>query len=536
MPTQKEQAIAKAASAWEPLPRSGWNLDNACHLLRRMAFAATPEGVNEIKGMSPVEAVEFLLDRGETYAKPSVVANPESVRGKLKEKLSHAREQERKYDKIVEDAEKAGKKMMNSDARRKLAYWRKVRYGAERDVTNYLDVVFDEYCHDWLKFAAKPANSVREKLVMFLHNVNVVNRTDAIKGDQGVMFTYQKLLRENCMGSYKDLMKKISKAPAMMNMLDLQVNTRQKPNENFGRELMELFTMGRDRGYTEDDIKQASRAFTGYKPNGSDGHRIVQSEVDADEKTIFGVTRNFSGDDVIDLIFEQEETQNHLVRELCTYYLNADPLPEAFVYALGQKWAEADYNLRELFRIFFSSKMFFHTLNRGKIVKNPTELYLGLVKDLGVPISPFPRRVSQFLRMAGQDFLNPPDVEGWTGGGEWVNNATVQVRRVLIESFFLPVDSSVLDHEEKSLLKAANYDGQSEESMYVTEDRLKRFASKDNTELVDHLIRFFLPVEPEFKFRKVLIQHLSSLQGDPRPVRIRRVLLALLQSPYYQTT
>jgi len=532
MPKPSQGAIDKAAKAWAPLPKRAWDLDKAIHLLRRIGFAATPAMVRDLKGKSAEESVEFLLSRGESFPMPADVQNPERVKAMIQASLDEADAKYSELDTML-DAREAKNMMAKPEDLKLRRYYEKLSRQYTQELANYEGAVFDYYSHDWLNFAAKPENVAQEKLVMFMHNVLVVNCQVGVKGDLKVIYHYQKLLRDGLKGNFIDLCKKMSKSAAMMNMLDLTVNTKLKPNENFSRELMELFILGRDQGYVEHDIKEAARAFTGYKFRpGSFEFYLEQSEVDNTDKTIFGQTKNFNGDQVIDLIFEQDGAATHLVRELCGFYLNSEPIPEPFIHALGQQWREQGFDLPWLFKAFFSSGMFYHSLNRGKLVKSPIDLMIGLSLNLEVGMNPFPRRNAQFLRMMGQEFMNPPDVEGWQGGNEWINNATVQVRRVLIESFFLPVKQNVLTDEEKKVYKKMTYDG--ERSFHVDKARLDTFSQKENTELVDHLIKFFLPVEPDFKFRRVLISHMSKMGDVPRETRIKQVLLALLQSPFYQ--
>lgn len=528
---------SKFAAIWQPLPRASFDGASMRHLLRRIAFTATFETVAEIRGKSPKEAVAYLVKSGGDYPIPASVQNYQSVKARARENLKLARKDMQEFSK------KYGRDMQMMNKKNARIYRQKQAavQSAELEVETFQDLVFADYAQDWIRFAADHKNSVQEKLTMFLCNVMVVNRTDGCKDHPPTMYGYQNGMRRNRLDPYPKLTKKISTNPGMMNMLDLPQNTKGNPNENYARELMELFTMGEGQGYTEQDIKEAARALTGYRYDENFKFNFDQSEWDNSEKTVLGKTGNFTGQDVVDIIFEQPAARTYMVERMVKEFITPAGFGEfkhhyqnPYYKALGDMWADNDYSLEWLFITLFSSRAFFTPKFRGTIIKSPIQLYVGLLQDLRLDVSPFPRRVAQFLDLMGQSFLDPPDVEGWPGGEEWITNATVQVRRTLIESHFVPIDKGALSAVEKKYLYEA--EKQNRANLFVSLDRIGNLKDMANDDIIDRLLEYFLPIPVDGQFRSAVAIHMSKggIKAAPKEERVRQSVMAILQSPYYQ--
>ncbi|MBE7540453.1 MAG: DUF1800 domain-containing protein [Opitutaceae bacterium] len=481
--------------AWEPLPKSQWNEETARHLLRRAGWSAHPEAV----ARAVSEGLAGTLDRL-FPAKPPAFERPRLVRD----------ERERATD-FRERAKAAPTEMQRREIARE-----------HREVSRLANI---ELSLAWLQQAATPANSAFEKWLLFLGDVYVVG-VEKVRG-ASLIFDHYDTLRQGALGPAPALTKAVSRSVAMIIYLDLQRSVRQAPNENFARELMELFTLGQGN-YTETDIKQAARAFTGYRM-AREEFRFDRKQHDDGPKTIFGHTGRFNGDDVIDLIYGQPAAGTFLPREMTRFYLT-DEVPDAAFFApLGAWWKERKYNLRDLCHRYFSSAVFYHPAYRANYIKSPIHYQLGLLQDLQLDVAPMARTTLLPLRQMGQQPFNPPNVRGWVGGKLWINSSTLAARRLLVQFLFAPLDEDRINADDKAALKAARAAGYSR--FTVDEDYLRKFEAPDVDATVNRLAARFLPTVPDKEYHAALR---SFLKGPSGVGRIRGATIAILETPEYQ--
>lgn len=481
--------------AWEPLPEGQWNDIYARHLLRRIGYAATPQAVEDSLQRGLQGTLEFY------FGQPLSMETPERI-VHLKNSLPSLQEQLRK----TEDPER--------------------RQEINQQIRRLHDQAYRQYGIEWLRWARNPARSPMEKWVQFLQDVFVVSRNGVY--DTDILFQHQQLIRENALGSFPELTKKISRSPAMIRYLDLQRSSKGTPNENFARELFELFTLG-EGNYTEQDIKEAARAFTGYRFSGSE-FRFDNRRHDDGEKTIFGQTGRWKGDDVIDLVFTQPGAATFLPSEMLRFYLTDEKLPPTVLEVLGDRWQESGYNLKFLIHTVFSSRYFYAKPFRGNLIKSPTHFYLGLCQDLNLDVAPFPSRVLNLLRIMGQSFYEPPNVRGWVGGKLWINTTTLAARRQMVDQLFEPLDESKLNADDQIALDLARSSGRG--NIVFDEKRIEPLSRENPEFVVDYICRYFLPLPADAHFQKPLIEHLRS--NHHRTKALREILIAILQSPQYQ--
>ena len=311
----------------------------------------------------------------------------------------------------------------------------------------------------WMQFAARPENSAYAKWVLFLSDVYVVsyekvNRTPLI-------YRHVDTLARHGLGPAPVLTKAISRSPAMITYLDLNQSRRGAPNENFARELFELFVLG-EGNYTEKDIKESARAFTGYRLRPPAEFVFAPLQHDTGPKTIFGQTGNFSGDEVIDLAYGTKAAGAFLPHEMVKFYLSDAMLPKDYLLAIGERWQAQGYDLRWLAHAFFGSRLFFAPEFRGNFIKSPVQFYLGLVQDLDLSVAPIPRFVLNPLRQMGQVLFTPPNVRGWVGGRNWINSAALAARRTMVEMLFNPINEKTLNADELVDVAAARSRGQAD--------------------------------------------------------------------------
>jgi len=274
------------------------------------------------------------------------------------------------------------------------------------------------------------ANGFRDKLSLFWHN-HFVTRLDTY-GCPSYMYQYHKLLQQFALGNFKDFVKEIGKTPAMLVFLNGLQNSNFEPNENYGRELYELFTLGRDNGYTQTDVEQTARALTGWVGHVVDCGPIgfVPTFHDDGEKTIFGQTGNWGYDDVHDLLFEQRGAlvAQHICKKIYRHFVNP-VVNQDIVNELAATFQNNNFDLAPVYRQLFKSEHFFNDNIIGSIVKNPLETMFTFILETGLPFNDDMLEVmGYFSTILGQDLFNPVDVAGWQEDHDWVNSNTLTGR------------------------------------------------------------------------------------------------------------
>ncbi len=495
-PPPPTPSVFKVEDAWKPLPRSFWNEETAAHLLRRLSFAATPESVSRALRGTVEEAVLDAF-RGHQALEMS---------GDLANYKATAHEAYRSIFRDISDLE---------EKRRR-----------RRELRQEDNKLFRDYALSWFRHARKTENSATEKFVLFLQDIFVVER-QAIK-DTPQLFSLQQTLRDGLEMHYPDLCKWVSREPAMIRYLDLDENTRIRPNENFARELFELFILG-EGNYSEADIKEAARAFTGYRVRQRYEFFFQKSLHDHSDKTVFGETGDWDGDDIIDIAFRQPAARTFLIRELIKFYLTEESVPEPYIEALGEQWMHYRFNLRYLIETFFQSRLFFHPAYRGNLVKSPVHFYLGLCQDLQLNVVPLESRLLRSMDIMGQSFYNPPNVRGWLYGEHWINSTTISARRQLVDFLFDELEEEKLNGNEQRALKAAREAGRGD--FLVSLDRLNQLLVMDPEEIALHLTTYFITAPSRPSYQPVIREIIA---GEGRPAEsLRHAVIALLQSPAY---
>lgn len=272
----------------------------------------------------------------------------------------------------------------------------------------------------WLDEMVNSEGQLREKMSFFWHG-HFANRGINIFFQQNLL----DILRRNALGNFGTLLTEVSKSAAMLAFLNNQQNKKQSPNENFAREVMELFTLGRGN-YTERDIKEAARAFTGW---GFDlhGEFVFRKQFhDTGSKTIFGKTGNFDGDDVIAMLLENRQTAKYITTKIYTFFVNDIP-DNSKVELLSKNFYESGYDIKKLMSDIFQSEWFYSKENTGVKIKSPIELLVGIRRIL--PID-FEQEEVQLLyqRLLGQILFYPPNVAGWPGGRNWIDSSSLMYR------------------------------------------------------------------------------------------------------------
>ena len=358
------------------------------HLLWRAAFGPMIENVNQLPDVSQKELYEILL---KTSSKKPVALDVAT----------------NSYDGLIKGIQDLGQmQKLTKDQKKQL------RKQSVDDIKN-LNLT-------WLSEMINSEAQLREKMSLFWHGhfaCRVVN----------IYFQQQLLtvIRENALGNFSDLLREVSKTPAMLSFLNNQQNRKQHANENFAREVMELFTMGRGN-YTEADVKEGARAFTGWGFNlkGEFVQRPFQH--DNGKKTFLGKTGNFDGDDIIDIILEQKATAKFITQKIYKFFVNDEADPHK-IESLAEGFYQSNYDLQKLMNRIFLSDWFYEEKNIGTRIKSPVELIVGVRRLIPMELER-PEAQLLFQRVLGQVLFYPPNVAGWPGGKNWIDSSALMFR------------------------------------------------------------------------------------------------------------
>jgi uncharacterized protein (DUF1800 family) len=261
---------------------------------------------------------------------------------------------------------------------------------------------------------------LREKMSFFWHghfacrNLNVFFQQELLH-----------VIRRNALGNFRDLLHDVSKTGAMLNFLNNNQNRKDHPNENFAREVMELFTMGRGN-YTEHDVKEAARAFTGWGANAKGEFVFRRFQHDDGSKTVLGSTGNFDGDEVLEILLKQKQTAKFISQKIYRFFVN-DAIDEQRVDWLTDRFYKSDYDIDRLMEDIFTSDWFYDEKNIGCKIKSPVELLVGIQRILPMKLEN-EEALLLLQRLLGQILFYPPNVAGWPGGKTWIDSSTLMMR------------------------------------------------------------------------------------------------------------
>jgi uncharacterized protein (DUF1800 family) len=368
----------------------------AAHLLRRAGFGATPDELRSFTGLAAGDAVERLVRFPSTSALPA----PDNV-----------------YDPstLLSQYGPRGLRDLSRDARRQL--FKQVR---RQEVRSILSLQLW-----WLnRMLATPA-PLQEKMALFFHGHFT---TAAIQKGVSPAMAYgqNELFRRYALGNLRELTRAVSKDPAMLLYLDNALNVASHPNENYARELMELFTLGVDH-YTEDDVRESARAWTGWRVIRITGQSFFAPRLHDDgTKTFLGQRGNFDGDDIVNVIFAKPQCARFFAAALLGLFVYDNPEPE-LVDGVAEALQRHDYELAPVVSALLRSNVFYSQRAYRALVKGPAEFVVGTYKALGVPT--IGRSALPAMRAMGQILFYPPNVAGWPGGENWLTSQMMIARQ-----------------------------------------------------------------------------------------------------------
>jgi len=273
----------------------------------------------------------------------------------------------------------------------------------------------------WTKQLDETDAQLREKMTLFWHNHFACNIGNAYYEQE-----LNNIERDNALGNFKTLLLQVSQSPAMLQFLNNQQNQKGHPNENFAREVMELFTLGRGH-YTEQDIKESARAYTGWAYDGKTGvYSFRPKSHDDGQKTFMGKAGNFVGEDILDMIVDNKQTAVFISTKLYRYLVNDVP-DDTHINQMADVFYNSKYEIKPLLQFVFLSDWFYDDKNIGNLVKSPVELLTGLNRQFYISYTN-PDVLIQFQRTLGQLLFRPPNVAGWPGGRSWIDTSSLMYR------------------------------------------------------------------------------------------------------------
>ena len=361
---------------WEPSDEEPWNSRRAALLHRRAAFAPTREQLASTLALRPQEAVAKMVQPD---------TNDASEVGSFEK----------------DSAELAKAVLATSDAKQ-LAVW-------------------------WLHRMLNTPNPLVEKMTLFWHG-HFATGAEKVQ-DAELMYTQNKLLRDNALGNFRDLAQGIAKDPAMLIYLDSVSNRKAHANENFARELMELFCLG-EGNYTEADVQQLAKCFTGWEIRRKQ-FRFNPYQHDDSKKQLLGKTDIESGESAIDCVLASPHMPRFIVSKLFRFFVSDEASPSDELLApLADKFSETNFSIARVVKMILGSRLMLSGWSIGRKVRSPVELAIGWMRAMQCTSNM--GFLSDRLRTIGHALLFPPNVKGWDGGRAWINSSTLVGRANLI--------------------------------------------------------------------------------------------------------
>ena len=387
-------------AAAQPAPQV-LNAEEARHFLVRTGFAPTQAQVDALAGKNTLQVIGITVDNAQAakpqHPAPAFVAKPLPA-----PILSLATQEER----------------MNA---------RQLQLREGLDIKTW-----------WLREMVESDAPLQERLTLFWHNHFATSQQKVVRSV--AMWNQHQLLRSQALGSFATLLHAIAKDPAMLAYLDGANSRKEAPNENFAREVMELFVLGEASqaaqglgGYTEQDIREAARAFTGWSvERDTFAFRFRPVFHDTGDKTVLGTTGRLDGDAVLDILLKQDAAARFVVRKLWLEFVSPTPV-DAEVERLAQAFKSSGYQLAPLMKGLLASDAFWAPENRAALVKSPVELLVGSVRQLNLPVADTLPLVLKSTQL-GQNLLAPPNVKGWPGYTHWITASALLERKCYSQS------------------------------------------------------------------------------------------------------
>jgi len=441
-----------AWSPYTPHAKQPWTRALAAHLYRRAGFGVNSSQLDEAVKLQPSELVKKLI-----------AADEES-------------------DDFRSEIEDLAQTILSGGSATNLSAW-------------------------WLYRLLDTPDPLLEKTTIFWHG-HFATGAEKVRNPR-LMYQQNQLLRSHALGRFPDLVQGISRDPAMLIYLDSVTNRKAHPNENFAREVMELFCLG-EGNYTEKDVQEMARCFTGWEIRRNKFY-FNRFQHDNGEKTILGKSGNFGGKEGVRLILDQKAAPRFIVWKMMRYFMFDEPAPpDSLVNPLAEQFFKEGYDIAKLVERILNSQLFYSEHCIGRKVRSPVEFAIGLLRGLESKADVYNLR--EELAQLGQTLFYPPNVKGWDGGRTWINSSTLLGRANLVRR--------LIDRGKSRFAKG---------KLAELADKYKANSPK---ETIDWLVEVLFAVPIPVEVRKQLVGLASS--GGDRSQRIAGVIHAMSLLPEFQ--
>ena len=503
----------------ESLSSAQWNYSAAAHLLNRAGFGGSPAEIEKLVKLGLDKAVDSFVE----YEKI-----PDSA-----PELNWAKPDPGRVDKFLafrKMQEQSRKESLTPEERRSME---EKRREMQRDEQRTQQLHILELRGWWLARMANGPRPLQEKLTLFWHG-HFATSAQKVR-DAYFMWLQNQTFRTLGSGNWLQLIYAVAKDPAMLIWLDQAQSRKQHPNENFAREVMELFTLGEGH-YTEKDVTEAARAMTGWTINRSqEKYEFREALHDAGEKTVFGKAGNYTGLDVLKLIVEQPQSARFITEKLWKFFASDNPSPE-LIEALASVFRGAGNNFKPVLRAMFRSKEFYANSVIRTQVKSPVQWLVGSVRQLERDL-PAPLVCTQLLKNIGQELLMPPNVKGWDGGLSWITTNNLLNRYNEAAMLVLAEGSLAADSSNQRMRKIEEVANRMAQKMPVVDvSKILSAEERRQKELViPALEKRFLQAKLKPKQAQTLRDFLDS-RGELDDQDIRHTIRLIMSTPEYQLT
>lgn len=463
------------------------SLKNKFHLLRRAGFGPACKDLDKISQTTVTEILTGLLN-GKDYEELNVI-DPE-IRN------------------LGNSKDATGKPIVLTAAER-------------AKIREYTRGAYKKLNLTWLNTMTNSEDQLREKMAFFWHG-HFASRSINIFYQQQLLNVF----RLYGLGDFKTLLVEASKSASIVNFLNNNQNRKGHPNENFARELMELFTLGLGN-YTEEDVKEAARAFTGWGVSVQGEFIYRMPRHDKGVKNFMGRSGEFDGFDIIDIILEKKECASFITKKICKFFAGEN-ISEEIINNLSKKFYEGGYNIRNLMLDIFSSEWFYSDQNKGNRIKSPIELLAGIRRAVPMEIEN-PEIQLLLQQLLGQELLFPPNVAGWPGGKAWIDGASILLRlnipKMIAMGEIIELESAGNDDVDMGRMNNALRGFKGFRADIYWEGLSEHF-NGNLTGLRDFLI-------PEIKGREFILSD-SILKGKVTEDQFRALVINMMSTPEYQ--
>ena len=399
------------------LPKNEWTLEAAAHLLSRAAFGGSPTDVQKLFYMGHEQAVDFLLTNNQQDSLDRLDAKIDILVPSIQQLIADRKLQTKVL--INEDTDCVTQQSLYhnlfSDDEQTYKNLKRIIHYMFEGCINQLKI-------EWLKSMTANKFSFRDKLALFWHSNIPIGQTR--NSNVITIKKYLDVLRNEGQGDFKQFIKLISKQYEMAQYLNLTNNRVNKINENFARELLELFMLG-EGNYTEKDIKEVARVFTGFEFDKHFNFKIVEEGVDKKPKSIFGQRKNFNPEELIEFIAAKKECADHVATKLWRFYVS-EKTDRRLRSELGFVYRRQQMNTTKFLKVIFLSRAFYSNEVISCHIKSPVQLIVQAVSQLENSAFSFDEKeILPLLNSMGQNLFNPLNVKGWPGGKEWITANTL---------------------------------------------------------------------------------------------------------------